>query len=57
MANMEGLKKSSLLDWENELKYQKSVLNNPNAPKEVKEYAKQRIKVAEAWIKKIKDMD
>ena len=57
MANMDGLKKSSLLDWENELKYQKSVLNNPNAPKEVKEYAKQRIKVAEAWIKKIKDMD
>lgn len=57
MANMDGLKKSSLLDWENELKYQRSVLKNPNASKDAKEYARQRIKVAETWIKKIRDMD
>lgn len=56
MANTEALKKESLLDWENELKYQKKVLSNPNASKEAKDYAERRIKVAESWIKKLRAM-
>lgn len=56
MANVNVLKKSSLLDWENELAYQKKVLNS-DAPESTKEKARQRIKVCESWIKKIKDME
>lgn len=54
MANKENLKKSALLDWQNEKKYQQKVLNSSKASAKDKEYAKKRIAEADANIKKIK---
>lgn len=45
-------KKHALLDVENEIKYQKKVLNS-NASEDVKKYAKERIKEMEKEREKI----
>ena len=55
MANKENLKKSALLDWQNEKKYNEKILKSSKATTAQKTAAKKRIAEADSYIKKIKE--
>ncbi len=46
--------KKSLLDWENEMNYQKRILKSGNASEDQKRHAKERIEEAQYYIDRIK---
>lgn len=54
MANERNQKKSALLDWQNEKKYQESVVKSGKASAADVAYAKSRIKEADRQIAKLK---
>ena len=43
----------TLWEWESELKYLNSLLNDPKSSADDKKYAAERAKVAQSWIDKI----
>lgn len=54
MANEANRKKSELLDWQNEKKYQQKVIKSAKATAKEKEYAKKRVAEADTNIKRLK---
>ena len=54
MPNKEKLKRNTLLDWQNEKKYQEKRMKDPRATAEQKAAAKKRIAEADSNIKKLK---
>ena len=53
MANEEWRKHIAILDWENEMKYQETLLKS-DLSEEGKEQARRRIQECKDWINKIK---
>ncbi len=47
-------KKSAILDWQNEKKYQEGILKDPKASASAKKAAAERVKEADAMLKKLK---
>lgn len=55
MATEKERIESSLTEWKMERDWCKKVIADPNAEEKYKTNARQRLKVAETWIKKIID--